>query len=55
MYGVFYALKIIGMLRVSLSEEVEGLDITEHGAINYPEFAPSIVNTKTANTPALPS
>ncbi len=38
MYGVFYAMKMAGILRVSMEEEIEGLDITEHGTINYPEF-----------------
>ena len=38
MFGVFYALKAIGWLRVSEEEELEGLDISEHGAVNYPEF-----------------
>ena len=38
MFGVFYALKAIGWLRVDEREELEGLDISEHGAVNYPEF-----------------
>ena len=38
MIGLFYSLKMAGILRVSLEEEIEGLDVSEHGAINYPEF-----------------
>lgn len=36
---VAFALKSLGMLRVSESEEVEGLDIHEHGMYGYPELA----------------
>ncbi len=35
---VFAAMKAAGILRVSEEEELEGLDLSEHGAINYPEF-----------------
>ena len=42
MFGVFYALKALGILRVSEKEELEGLDMSEHGTINYPEFGPSV-------------
>ncbi|MCA9917680.1 MAG: ammonium transporter [Anaerolineales bacterium] len=42
MFGVFYIMKVAGILRVSEAEELEGLDISEHGAVNYPEFGPSI-------------
>ena len=38
MYVVFSILKAINFLRVTEEEELEGLDITEHGTINYPEF-----------------
>ncbi|MEM9773804.1 MAG: ammonium transporter [Chloroflexota bacterium] len=38
MFGVFYALKAAGILRVSKTEELEGLDIGEHGGVSYPEF-----------------
>ncbi len=34
----FYALKVTIGLRVSLEEEIEGLDIGEHGQTAYPEF-----------------
>jgi Amt family ammonium transporter len=33
---LFYALKACGLLRVPAEEEVEGLDITEHGMYAYP-------------------
>jgi len=42
MFGLFYALKAVGILRVSEREELEGLDMSEHGTINYPEFGPTI-------------
>jgi Amt family ammonium transporter len=42
MLAVFFALKAMGILRVSEREELEGLDLSEHGAVNYPEFGPSI-------------
>ena len=38
MFAVFSALKAAGILRVDEAEELEGLDISEHGAVNYPEF-----------------
>lgn len=41
-YILFMALKAAGILRVSEEEELEGLDITEHGTINYPEFTGSL-------------
>ncbi|MDJ0755091.1 MAG: ammonium transporter [Ardenticatenaceae bacterium] len=44
MFGVFYALKTIGFLRVNEKEELEGLDISEHGAVNYPEFGAVIAD-----------
>lgn len=37
-YVLFMILKAANILRVSEEEELEGLDITEHGTINYPEF-----------------
>jgi Amt family ammonium transporter len=36
---VAFALKALGMLRVSEEEEIEGLDIHEHGMYGYPELA----------------
>lgn len=41
---VFYGIKAAGMLRVSEKEELEGLDITEHGTANYPEFGAVIAD-----------
>lgn len=41
---VFYIIKAVGILRVSEKEELEGLDITEHGAVNYPEFGAVIAD-----------
>jgi len=55
MLGLFYALKAAGILRVSMTEEIEGLDLTEHGAVNYPEFGSSVVNTKSAESSAMPA
>lgn len=34
----FYLIKVVYGLRVSLQEEIEGLDIGEHGQVAYPEF-----------------
>ena len=36
---MMYALKRVGVLRVSKAGEIEGLDISEHGASAYPEHA----------------
>lgn len=36
---MMFALKYIGVLRVSKEGELEGLDISEHGASAYPEYA----------------
>ncbi len=36
---MMYALKYVGVLRVSKEGELEGLDIHEHGASAYPEYA----------------
>ncbi len=46
MFVLFTILKSMGILRVTEEEELEGLDVTEHGSISYPEYGPS-------NTPAL--
>lgn len=42
MCALFYSLKALGLLRVSVQEELEGLDISEHGAVNYPEFGATL-------------
>lgn len=36
---LMFALKYIGVLRVSKEGELEGLDLHEHGASAYPEYA----------------
>ncbi|GCE12928.1 ammonium transporter [Tengunoibacter tsumagoiensis] len=36
---MMFALKAIGILRVSKEGELEGLDLHEHGAVAYPEYA----------------
>jgi hypothetical protein len=36
---MMYALKSIKILRVSKEGELEGLDLHEHGASAYPEYA----------------
>jgi Amt family ammonium transporter len=54
MLGLFYALKVAGILRVSMEEEIEGLDLTEHGAVNYPEFGSSVVNTQSSDSSMQP-
>ena len=55
MFALFYALKAAGILRVSMTEEIEGLDLTEHGTVNYPEFGSSVVNTQASDTTILPA
>jgi ammonium transporter, Amt family len=37
-FALMYAVKAIGVLRVSEAGEVEGLDLHEHGTLAYPEF-----------------
>jgi hypothetical protein len=36
---MMFALKKVGVLRVSKAGELEGLDLHEHGASAYPEYA----------------
>jgi Amt family ammonium transporter len=36
---MMFALKRVGVLRVSKAGELEGLDLSEHGAVAYPEYA----------------
>ena len=42
---LMYALKVVGVLRVSKEGELEGLDLHEHGAAAYPEYALSTLAT----------
>jgi len=48
MFGVFWALRALGMLRVSPEEEQAGLDITEHGMHAYP---PHLITETYTGTP----
>ena len=45
---------IIG-IRVSPREELEGLDITEHGTISYPEFGTRVVNAQPGERVMMPA
>jgi Amt family ammonium transporter len=47
---VFYLMKITIGIRVSTKEELEGLDISEHGTTSYPEFGPVAKEVLTAVT-----
>ena len=40
MYALFFVLKSTIGIRVSEKEELEGLDMSEHGTTSYPEFGP---------------
>ena len=42
---LFFALKAIGMLRVSAEEEIAGLDISEHGMYAYPQQVVALEST----------
>ena len=44
MFIVFYALKHTVGIRVSAQEELEGLDLSEHGTTSYPEFGTPLVS-----------
>ena len=46
--------KVIG-IRVSPQEELEGLDITEHGTISYPEFGTRVVNAQPGERIMMPA
>jgi len=37
---LFYLMKVTIGIRVSTQEELEGLDLSEHGTVSYPEFGP---------------
>ncbi|GAB4417330.1 MAG: ammonium transporter [Anaerolineae bacterium] len=42
----FYILKVTIGIRVPTQVELEGLDITEHGTISYPEFGSRVISAK---------
>jgi len=45
---MMFALKRVGVLRISKAGELEGLDLSEHGAVAYPEYAlAGVVNSLT--------
>lgn len=49
--AMMFALKYVGVLRVSKAGELEGLDIHEHGASAYPEYALASVVGLSSGTP----
>ncbi len=54
---IFIVFKVTDMvlgIRVSPQEELEGLDITEHGTITYPEFGTQVVNTQPGERVVMP-
>jgi Amt family ammonium transporter len=52
---VFKVTDVIIGIRVSPQEELEGLDITEHGTISYPEFGTRVVNAKPGERVMMPA
>ena len=53
-FVVFKVVDAIMGIRVSPQEELEGLDITEHGTISYPEFGARVVNAKAGERVMMP-
>ncbi len=51
---VFKVTDMVIGIRVSPQEELEGLDITEHGTITYPEFGTQVVNTQPGERVVMP-
>ena len=51
---VFKVTDLIIGIRVSPQEELEGLDITEHGTISYPEFGTRVVNAQPGERVMMP-
>lgn len=43
MGALFYAMKVTIGIRVTEEEELEGLDLSEHGTVSYPEFGQPVV------------
>ena len=54
-YGVFKATDAAIGLRVSAQEELEGLDLTEHGTISYPEFGDRVVTAEPGRRVMMPA
>lgn len=54
MFILFTVLKATIGIRVSPKEEVEGLDISEHGTISYPEFGGSVNGSKPGERTLMP-
>jgi Amt family ammonium transporter len=42
-FGLMYAVKLTGTLRISEQGELDGLDLNEHGVNAYPEFVTSSI------------
>jgi len=53
-FVVFKVTDMVIGIRVSPQEELEGLDITEHGTITYPEFGTRVVNTHPGERVVMP-
>jgi Amt family ammonium transporter len=53
-FVVFKVTDMVIGIRVSPQEELEGLDITEHGTITYPEFGTRVVNTQPGERVVMP-
>lgn len=55
-FGIFYAIKVTVGLRVSAEEEMEGLDLSEHGIYAYPpSFVHGVEPAAVARTAAVPA
>lgn len=54
-FAVFKVMDVVFGIRVSPQEELEGLDITEHGTISYPEFGTRVVNTQPGERVMMPA
>lgn len=52
---VFKVADVVFGIRVSPQEELEGLDITEHGTISYPEFGTRVVNAQPGERVMMPA
>ncbi|RME79116.1 MAG: ammonium transporter [Chloroflexi bacterium] len=52
---VFKTADVVMGIRVSPQEELEGLDLTEHGTISYPEFGARVVNAQPGERVMMPA